>query len=397
MHMLTPKLSSYYTGLGKSSFSNPLYLRKAQKEKPCLYNVKYDKNDLVNLFAPESDETIRLAEESRSKLCKTTVKPYDYTKQNSLYELFTPQTEKSHLKYVQSLEKEVDEFQSDKNEFSKDYHLLLQECVSKNIMCSILCSFDSLDEKTELQCLYLEKYQECEDLKTELSKRNENVENKSFNELSKKFAELEQHCISLELSLQHKNEAFQHNRPCKNHDAYEFPNFFKINELKAQLQEKNMVICIDLVDRKTMSIRIQMDAKDQREMGAKNRAENVSMSISPTIDIASRITNDSSPTNDLGPNLSNAQSSSNSIADSSNHPIHLEPSLQELDLLFSPTYDEYFTAGNQSVSNPSALSGNLQKQDTKPTLNVQPTLEPTTPTNVNVEETNTDQALDGQF
>ncbi|GKA69078.1 retrovirus-related pol polyprotein from transposon TNT 1-94 [Tanacetum coccineum] len=147
------------------------------------------------------------------------------------------------LKYVQSLKKEVDELQTDKTELSKEYDLLLQECVSKDIMCSILRSFDSLDEKTELQCLYLEKYQECEDLKTELSKRNENVENKSFNELSKKFAELERHCISLELSLQHKNEVFQNNRPCKNQDAHKFPEFFKVNKLKAQLQEKNTVIC----------------------------------------------------------------------------------------------------------------------------------------------------------
>ncbi|GJQ91830.1 putative reverse transcriptase domain-containing protein, partial [Tanacetum coccineum] len=68
MHMLTPKPSLYYIGLGVSSFSNPLYLKKAQLEKPCLYNVKYDKNDLANLFSPESDETVRLAEESRSKL-----------------------------------------------------------------------------------------------------------------------------------------------------------------------------------------------------------------------------------------------------------------------------------------------------------------------------------------
>ncbi|GJS16195.1 hypothetical protein Tco_0410667 [Tanacetum coccineum] len=66
-----------------NTFANPLYLKKAQKEKPCLYNVKYDKNDLANLFAPESEETLRLAEEIRSKLCKEKVKPYDYTKQKS--------------------------------------------------------------------------------------------------------------------------------------------------------------------------------------------------------------------------------------------------------------------------------------------------------------------------
>ncbi|GJV38830.1 hypothetical protein Tco_1417270 [Tanacetum coccineum] len=95
IHMLTPKPSSYYTGMGSRSFENPKYFEKAQLEKPCLYNAKYDKNDLANLFAPEFEETIRLAEDSRSKLCKDLVKPYDYTKQNILYQLFTPQTEKS--------------------------------------------------------------------------------------------------------------------------------------------------------------------------------------------------------------------------------------------------------------------------------------------------------------
>ncbi|GJZ40744.1 hypothetical protein Tco_0587630 [Tanacetum coccineum] len=217
----------------------------------------------MNLFAPESDETIRLAKESRSKLCKAKVKPYDYTKKNSLYELFTPQTEKSreqlffsnevkrnifrksfqkqithlvkrieylptkasmskskkvfdhlminienirsvvelnwkshlqnewqnsithdvkllvkdmliplaqdtksnaslfethlkiemfaYFKYVQSLKKEVDELQYDKTELLKEYDLLLQECVSKDIMCAILHSFDNIDEQTEMQ------------------------------------------------------------------------------------------------------------------------------------------------------------------------------------------------------------------------------------------------------
>ncbi|GJW65866.1 hypothetical protein Tco_0117750 [Tanacetum coccineum] len=56
------------------------------------------------------------------------------------------------LEYVQSLEKEVDELESEKAEFSNEYDLLLQECVSKDIMCSILRSFESLDDKTDLQC-----------------------------------------------------------------------------------------------------------------------------------------------------------------------------------------------------------------------------------------------------
>ncbi|GJS73885.1 retrovirus-related pol polyprotein from transposon TNT 1-94 [Tanacetum coccineum] len=76
-----------------------------------------------------------------------------------------------------------------------------------------------------------------------------------------------------------------------------------------------------------------------------------------------------------------------------------EPSIQELDLLFSPMYKEYFTTGNQRVSKFFALSNNLQQQDTQPTLNVQPTTEPITPpTNVNAKENNIDQAAaDAQF
>ncbi|GKD65056.1 retrovirus-related pol polyprotein from transposon TNT 1-94, partial [Tanacetum coccineum] len=73
----------------------------------------------------------------------------------------------------------------------------------------------------------------------------------------------------------------------------------------------------------------------------------------------------------------------------------IDTSLQELDLLFSPLFEEYFSTGNQNVSKSFALSDNLQQQDTQPTLNIQPTLEPTTPTiNVNTGEY---QAADAQF
>ncbi|GKF15466.1 retrovirus-related pol polyprotein from transposon TNT 1-94 [Tanacetum coccineum] len=61
-------------------------------------------------------------------------------------------------------------------------------------------------------------------------------------------------------------------------------------------------------------------------------------------------------------------------------------------------YEEYFNVGNQSVSNSSALSDNLQQQYTLPTLTVQPTLKLIIPpTNINAEENNNDQAKDAQF
>ncbi|GJT36714.1 retrovirus-related pol polyprotein from transposon TNT 1-94 [Tanacetum coccineum] len=67
-----------------------------------------------------------------------------------------------------------------------------------------------------------------------------------------------------------------------------------------------------------------------------------------------------------------------------------DTSLQELELLFSPMYEEYFNDRNKSVSKSSALFDNLQQQDKQLPLNAQPTSEPIIPpTDVNAEDINT--------
>ncbi|GJU93540.1 retrovirus-related pol polyprotein from transposon TNT 1-94 [Tanacetum coccineum] len=74
------------------------------------------------------------------------------------------------------------------------------------------------------------------------------------------------------------------------------------------------------------------------------------------------------------------------------------PSLQELDLLFNSLYKEFFIAGNSSVSKSFALSDNYTHQDTQPIANIQPTIEPITPTTtVHAEESNDNQEADAQF
>nr|GEU67006.1 hypothetical protein [Tanacetum cinerariifolium] len=57
----------------------------------------------------------------------------------------------ANLKYVESIEKEIDELESDKAEFSDMYDVILQECVSKDVMCSYLQSLSNLDALDELQ------------------------------------------------------------------------------------------------------------------------------------------------------------------------------------------------------------------------------------------------------
>ncbi|GJT87217.1 hypothetical protein Tco_1068934 [Tanacetum coccineum] len=95
--------------------------------------------------------------------------------------------------YVKSLEKEVDELESEKADFSNIYDLLLEECVFKDVTCSYLHSLSDLNAYAELQCLYLHKVKECECLAQKFLKQTESVNKEVHNKLLKSFAKLENH------------------------------------------------------------------------------------------------------------------------------------------------------------------------------------------------------------
>nr|GEY96289.1 hypothetical protein [Tanacetum cinerariifolium] len=80
---------SHYEGLVKKKI-------KAQSEKPCLYEIPNDQSDPTNRLVLDKEETLTLAGESRSKLNKDFVRPYDYTRLNSLYEIFKPTSQGNH-------------------------------------------------------------------------------------------------------------------------------------------------------------------------------------------------------------------------------------------------------------------------------------------------------------
>ncbi|GKE11080.1 hypothetical protein Tco_1414631 [Tanacetum coccineum] len=89
----------------------------------------------------------------------------------------------------------------------------------------------------------------------------------------------------------------------------------------------------------------------------------------------------------------NEPSSSNLVPIVSTPADIYAPSQQELDLLFGPLYDEFFTAGTSSVNNSSSPTDNSTQQDKQPTTNVKPTTEPITPTiNVHAEKNIHNQA-----
>nr|GEU66950.1 integrase, catalytic region, zinc finger, CCHC-type, peptidase aspartic, catalytic [Tanacetum cinerariifolium] len=229
----------------------------AQSEISCLYAFPYDQSTHANRLIPDGEETLALERESRSKLNKDLVRPYDYTTLNSLYEIFKPPTQEyetqlvhaneirrkmwrksfvkskpniyknikhlkdqfraptaqdmeiliqtclmplaiktqndsfkfvhelkqemhADLKYIESIEKEIDKLESDKAEFSDMYDVILQECVSKDVMCSYLQSLSYLDVLAELQ--YLRAQLQDKNISiSELKKLIEKVKGKYMN------------------------------------------------------------------------------------------------------------------------------------------------------------------------------------------------------------------------
>ncbi|GJX66916.1 retrovirus-related pol polyprotein from transposon TNT 1-94 [Tanacetum coccineum] len=285
IYMLAPKCSIYN---GRPTFANPMYLKKAQAEKLCLYEIPYDTSDLANIFAPDWEETIALEKESRSKLDKDFVKPYDYTKQNSLYEIFKPPSQdhldqlarakevrkkmwrKSFVKSKPNIVKNIaflpvsksisksrqayNEMTNNMNNFREivdnawvkhtsdrfraptalDMEVLIKTCLMPLWMKTQNDSFtfvhelkkemhedfkyvESLEKEIEelksdkadfsnMYDLLLQEFKECECLALKLSKQTENVSKEVHHKLLKSFSQLEQHSISLELALQQCQE-----------------------------------------------------------------------------------------------------------------------------------------------------------------------------------------------
>ncbi|GJS98612.1 retrovirus-related pol polyprotein from transposon TNT 1-94 [Tanacetum coccineum] len=137
----------------KMSFAKPEFLKKAQRANPRLYDIGFYNNNLALMLAPEFDETIRLAKESRSKLSDL-IRPFDYDQLNNLYDL----------------------------EYYYADHLN-----------AILGVYTKMDKLTNLQCDYLEDLEKCERLEKELS---------NSKTMSKSFEALQKHAINLKLALQ---------------------------------------------------------------------------------------------------------------------------------------------------------------------------------------------------
>nr|GEW59901.1 hypothetical protein [Tanacetum cinerariifolium] len=228
----------------RTSFAKPEFLKKAQRANRRLYDIGCYNENIVLMLAPDSDEVIRLEKESLSKLSDL-IRPFDYDKLNNLYDLFVPQRDKSSEQRYFSERSRLSHTninnEKSKESFNKQTTVLekrMDESIPLDKQCQSSLEISKLNhEVTNLQCDYLELLEKCEGLETKLSKSKM---------MSKSFESFQKHPINLELELQQCKEKIKNDMLFKVNQTKDFckecEQYFEIHDLKAQLQDKGIVI-----------------------------------------------------------------------------------------------------------------------------------------------------------
>ncbi|GKD86111.1 hypothetical protein Tco_1357265 [Tanacetum coccineum] len=170
------------------------------------------------------------------KVLKETFNAFDKTRLDEITKVQT---------VYNQMEAAVDQCFIDKNIFEIqikqlriDNDQLLNQIMSQEIMHIVANSMDILDVKKSC----VNNWNKCLELEIELLKKKDFIEKEAYDKLVKSYSSLEKHCISLELATQLIQEIFQRENSGENLNAPTFNQLFKINELKAQSQEKDTVI-----------------------------------------------------------------------------------------------------------------------------------------------------------
>ncbi|GJU57156.1 retrovirus-related pol polyprotein from transposon TNT 1-94 [Tanacetum coccineum] len=296
IHMLTKPQVFFNNNLNQAlGFQNPFYLKKTQQIRPMLYdgNVVAKETNVISIA--DSEETLMLEEESRSKMLlkqnfgkrfvpqselsaeqafwsRNSFSPVDPSTSSTPIKTIVPKELlkvsmvnsslkklKFHLAGFDMVVKErttptaitegswgfehtkavfVDEIipflKTLKDIFNNFNQYIMNVVVNSFVNVN---SFVAMNEFANVTDKFVEKCEKCLELETELLKKNNII-----NELSTRFLNLEIHCISLEVATQLSQENFQIENSCVNQSNPEIQDYFETNDLKAQLQEKDTAI-----------------------------------------------------------------------------------------------------------------------------------------------------------
>ncbi|GKD67674.1 hypothetical protein Tco_1321764 [Tanacetum coccineum] len=110
--------------------------------------------------------------------------------------------------------------------------------MSQDVLLTVINSMSWNNDFVNMEMQTCDSCEKCLNLDAELSKSKQ-----AYNDLMKNYSQLEKHCISLEVLMQLKQEVFQNNESCVNHNGVKIQEYFEINDLKARLHDKDTTIC----------------------------------------------------------------------------------------------------------------------------------------------------------
>ncbi|GJV40737.1 hypothetical protein Tco_1419177 [Tanacetum coccineum] len=268
VHILTkPQFFYDHTTKQALGFQNPFYLKKAHRLEPKLYDGNVIKNTSAIVIL-DTEETLMLAEESHSKMLLKQQDPMNSMNSSDLGPSCRPTkvevpkelpkfsmdifntfnqylidelTEVQNVfhQMEQAMEQHILEsktFEVKMNQVLNENERLLEQVISKDIVDIIVNS--SVDNAS----VNMHKCKKCLKLKTELLNKKDLIEKETYDKLFRSYTTLEKHCISLEVDTQLNQENFQRDNFVSNQSAPDLDQYFELNELKAQSQEKDTVI-----------------------------------------------------------------------------------------------------------------------------------------------------------
>ncbi|GJR59231.1 hypothetical protein Tco_1501393 [Tanacetum coccineum] len=265
---------------------------KAKQIRPMLYDGNVITKETNVISIADSEETLMLEEEIRSKMFlkqsdpmvlekKVNTKSINYDELNRLPKdfgkHFVPQRElsdeqalhpiinqsaSSHVKIealrelpkmeavVQQYHVDKQCFEIQKKQFLIENDRLLEQIISQDIVNIVVNSSADVNTSVKVNSSvimndsvnYVEMCNKCLELEAELIKQHNVVEKDEYNRLSKRFSKLEQHFISLKIAMQLNKEIFQKTNTSVNQTKPSFDQLFELNNLKAELQAKDTTI-----------------------------------------------------------------------------------------------------------------------------------------------------------
>nr|GEW79039.1 copia protein [Tanacetum cinerariifolium] len=285
------------------------------------------------------------------------------------------------LKYIESLEKEIDDLKSDKAKFSNMYDTILQECVSNDVMSTYLLSTKKpniVPISTRKPKGHVNKYVATPPKKKVTSKTTTQKPKSYYRMLYEKTSKtwkwwIEQQCPSeifrettslTPLCLMAKASSTQawlwHRR--LSHLNFDYINLLSKKDVVIGLP-KLKYVKDQLCSSCEVSKAKRSSFKTKIVPSSKGRLNLLHMDLCGPMRVASI-----------------------------NEKKYISFVTTRVGSSFGPLYDEFFDVGTSSVNKSSSPTDNYKHRDTPPTTNIQSSTEPTNPTNANAEENNHNQA-----